>query len=162
MRGLALADVQIQPHPLVQLLLLGVLAEDGFEQVDGLPIVVALQRLEAALVGATASTDVERRPAPMGWSAGRRAGRLAVVGPAASDVGRTRADVAMARASAGRRRLPPGPWHLSWRLSLDLCGRSFAMVPAPERAKAVKGRYGNRTNFGLVKDRLFLAASSRA
>ena len=49
-RRLALADVQVEPDALVELLFLGVLAQDRFEQVGGRRVVVALERLEAAFV----------------------------------------------------------------------------------------------------------------
>jgi hypothetical protein len=50
LRGLALTDVQIQAHPLVQFLLIRVLSEHGFQSIDGGPVVMPLQRLESAFV----------------------------------------------------------------------------------------------------------------
>ena len=50
LRRLALTDVEIEPHTLVELLLLRVLAEDRFEKARGLLIRMALKRLEAALI----------------------------------------------------------------------------------------------------------------
>ena len=49
-RRLPLADVQVEPHALVELLFLGVLAQDRFEQARSPVVVVALERFEAALV----------------------------------------------------------------------------------------------------------------
>jgi hypothetical protein len=49
-RRLSLADVQIEPHPFVQLLFLRVLPQHRFEQRSRAAKVVSLERLQAALV----------------------------------------------------------------------------------------------------------------
>ena len=50
LRRLTLADIEIQPDALVQLLLFGVLTKDSLEQVGRLRVRVALERLEPPLV----------------------------------------------------------------------------------------------------------------
>ena len=69
-RDLAPADVEIQPHALVQLFFFRVLAQHRFEDVLGAAVIVMLERLEAAFV--------QRHRLEVGRSALRRGlGRLA-------------------------------------------------------------------------------------
>jgi hypothetical protein len=50
LRRLALTDVQVEPHPLVKLLFLRILAKDRFQEVGRLLIGVPLQGFQAALI----------------------------------------------------------------------------------------------------------------
>ncbi len=70
--GLTVTDVQVKPHALVQLFLLGVQPQHRFKQVGRLRVRMLLQRLESALVNRD-RFEIRRPPLRRGrrWRSGR-------------------------------------------------------------------------------------------
>src|SRR5262249_42254832 len=78
-RRLALADIEVQADPFVELLLFGVLPENRLEQLDSSRVIVTLKRLEPAFVqsnrlevGRPALRRSRAGPGGGGQSRGRR------------------------------------------------------------------------------------------